>query len=219
MRLYIQCPCGRRAVWNVTRLISCSLLLTVWITVHAVEPKPASPEEALDNFYKMINKGALLTPSGWKRASTMFERESVRPDKEIIFVVTEFPLGNGPMGVKGDRAVAYQKWVDDVGSIDSKFQYHPPPKENREVEGVIRVFSLVRTATHWELTNDNRLKEINGPMEWRIEGSLTARTSSRAAAIQYLTRKLNEIGDPTLKANAERTISILKGLPQRRSHI
>ena len=122
------------------------------------------------------------------------------------------------MDVNGDRAVAYQKWVDDVGTIDSKFRYYPPAKEVREVE-VVRVFRLVHTGKHWELTADNKLEEINDPVEWRLEGSLTTRTASRGAAIRYLNGKLDEITNPTLKANAERTIATLKGLPKRRTHI
>lgn len=194
-------------------------LLGTAISAQATEPAKGSAEEALDGFYKLINDGALLTTNGWRRAAKLFERESARPDEEVIFVVTGFPLGNGPMDVSGDRAVAYQKWVDDVGTIDSKFRYHPPPKEEREVEVVVRIFRLVRTAKHWELTADNRLEEISGPMQWRIEGTLTTRTASRAAAIRYLTDKYEKITDPALKANAGRTIAILKGLPKRRTHI
>ena len=206
-------------MWKATISAACLFLLGAAISARATEPAKGSPEETLDAFYKLINNGALLTPDGWRRAARMFERESARPDEQVIFVVTRFPLGNGPMDVSGDRAVAYQKWVDDVGTIDSKFRYHSPPKEEREVEGVIRVVRLVRTAKHWELAVDNRVEEINGPIQWRIEGALTARTASRAAAIRYLTGKYEKSTDPALKANAEKTIAILKGLPKRKTHI
>ena len=194
------------------------LLLGAAILVYGTEPKHGSPDEALDRFYKLINDGALLTNDGWRQAAKMFERQAARPDDEMIFVVTKFPLGNGPMDVNGDRAVAYQKWVDDIGTIDSKFRYHAP-KADPEIEGVIRVFKLVRTETYWGLRADGRLEEVHGPPEWRIQGSLTARTTSRAAAIRYLTQKRDEATDPTLKANAQKTIAILKGLPKRRTHI
>ena len=207
------------AGWQSKTLVVCWLLLAVAIPVQGIEPKKGSPEEALDRFYRLINDGALLTRDGWTRGARMFERQSSRPQEEAIFVVTGFPVGNGPMDTTGDRAVAYQKWVDDVGTIDSKFRFHPPPKEKFEVEGVIRVFNLVHTGRHWELSADGRLVEVNGPIEWRLEGSLTTRTASRGAAIRYLNRKLEEITDLTLKANAERTIATLKGLPKRRTHI
>ena len=205
--------------WKARTLVVCLLLQAVMIPVHGTEPKKGSPEEVLDRFFKMINDGELLSRDGWRRAAKMFERQSSGPDKEVIFVVTKFPRVNGPLDVKGDRAVAEQKWVDDVGSIDSRLRYHPPPKEDLDVEGVIRVVRLVHTGEHWELAADSRLEEIKGPPEWRIEGSLTARTASREAAIQYLTSRRDEVTDPALKANAERTVAILRGLPKRRTHI
>lgn len=212
--------CQPRVAGSQSRtLVVCWLLLAVAIPVQAIEPKKGSPEEALDRFYRLINDGALLTRDGWTRGAKMFERQSSRPAEEVIFVVTGFPLGNGPMDTKGDRAVAYQKWVDDVGAIDSKYRFHPPPKEEVEVEGVIHIFNLVHTGKHWELGADGRLGAVNGPVEWRLEGSLTTRTASRAATIRYLTKKRDEITDLALRANAERTIAILRGLPKRRTHI
>jgi hypothetical protein len=44
------------------------------------------------------------------------------------------------MDGNADHAVAYQKWVDDIGTIDAIFRYHPPPKGNLQVEGIIRTF-------------------------------------------------------------------------------
>lgn len=205
-------------MWKAMITAACSFLLGAAISAQATEPAKGSAEETLDGFYKLINDGALLTTDGWRRAAKMFERESARPDEEVIFVVTGFPLGNGPMDVNGDRAVAYQKWVDDVGTIDSKFRYHSPPKAELEVEGIIRVFRLVRTVKHWELTADSRLEEVDGPKQWRIEGALTTRTASRVAVIRYLASKYEKITDPALKANAEKTIAILKGLPKRKTH-
>ncbi len=207
------------ARWRSRTLVVCWLLLAVAIPLQGIEPKKGSPEEALDRFYRLINDGALLTRDGWTRGARMFERQSSRPDEEVLFVVTGFPLGNGPMGTTGDRAVAFQKWVDDIGTIDSKFRFHPPPKQESEVEGVIHIFNLVRTGKHWELGADGRLVEINGPVEWRLEGSLTTRIASRAAAIRYLIKKRDKITDLALRGNAERTIAILKGLPKPRTHI
>jgi hypothetical protein len=207
------------AGWKARTLVTCGLLLAVANPVQSIEPKKGSPEEALDRFYRLINDGALLTRDGWTRAARMFERQSSRPDKEVILVVTGFPLGNGPIDTTGDRAVACQKWVDDVGTIDSKFRFHPPPKEELEVEMVMHIFKLVHTGTHWDLAGDGRPHEVNGPVEWRLEGSLTERTASRAAAIRYLLKKRDEITDPALRANAERTIGILRSLPKRRTHI
>ncbi len=124
------------------------------------------------------------------------------------------------MDVNGDHAVAYQKWVDDIGSVDSVFRYHPPPKENLQVEGIIRIFRLVLTGKHWEFASDGKSeKEINEPVAWRMEGALNARLASREAAIRFLTEKRDEIADPVVRKNADRTLVILNGLPVPRTHI
>ena len=201
-------------------LVVALLLAGTDFPVYGAAAKKGSPEEVLEKYYKMVNDGDLLTPEGWEHAAKLFVRQSRAPNDEVIFITTKFPFGNGPMDVDGDHAVAYQKWVDDIGTVDSIFRYHRPPKEELQIEGIIRVFRLIRTGTHWEITPDGKSeKELNGPMEWRIEGSLTVRSTSREAAIHYLADKRDEIADPIVRKNADRTLAILKGLPAPRTHI
>jgi hypothetical protein len=147
------------------------------------KPSKGSPEDLLDRYYQMINDGELLTPEGWKKAIRLFEQPSKYPVNGTIYVTTAYPLGNGPMEVNGDHAVAYQKWVDDLGSINASLQYKPPPPENAKVEGVIRICHLKRIAG-----------------EWRIEGSLTTRACSRKAAIRYLEYRRAKSIDPETQA-------------------
>lgn len=182
-------------------------------------PPKGSPDEVLDQYFKMINDGVLLTPEGWKDAERLFVHPSpVRRDGTIL-VTTKYPLGNGPMSVNGNKAEAWQKWVDDIGTIDSEFRYHPPPKGDVEVEGTIRIFRLLFTDEHWETAADGKEKVVSGPPKWRIEGSLAARAASREAAIRYLTEMRDKTADPAMKHNADTAIAILKRLPAPRGHI
>jgi hypothetical protein len=209
----------RATLWQIATVIA---LFSTGLAPSLVgaTAKKGSPDEALDKYYKMVNDGDLLTPEGWVRAAKLFVRQSAASKDGVIFVTTKFPLGNGPMDVNGDHAVSYQKWVDNIGTIDAVFRFHPPPKENLEVEGIMRIFRLVLTGKHWELAHDGRgEKELNGPIEWRIEGSMTLRSTSREAVIRYLTEKRDEIADPIVRKNVDRTLSILKGLPAPRTHI
>ena len=211
---------ARRATRWLIVILAALLLAGTDASTLGVTAKKGSPEEVLDRYYKMVNDGVLLTSEGWAHAAKLFVRQNPEPNDELIFVTTKFPLGNGPMDVNGDHAVAYQKWVDDIGSIDSAFRYHPPPKESLQVEGIIRIFRLVLTEKHWELASDGKSeKEINGPEEWRMEGVLNVRLASREAAIRFLTEKRDEIADPVVRKNADRTLAILNGLPVPRTHI
>lgn len=181
-------------------------------------PPRGSPDEVLDRYFKMINDGALLTPEGWKRAATLFVHRSPAPRDETILVTTEYPLGNGPMSINGNRAEAWEKWVDDLGSIDSKLRYKPPARSDAEF--VLRIYKLVLTDKHWETGEDGTsLKEVTGSQKWRIEGSLTVRSASKEAAIRYVTEMRDSALDPVVRTNADKTIGILKRLPAARTHI
>ena len=183
-------------------------------------PALGSPEEVLDKYYKMVNDGDLLTRDGWNRAARLFVKTNPRPKDEGIFVITGFPLGNGPMTVKGDQAEADQKWVDTLGTIDSAFRFHPPPKAQQEFEFTMFVFHLVRTEKHWQILADGiSEKEVSGPPEWRIEESPSIRWASRKAAIRYVTEMRDKTTDPAIRDNADETIAKLKGLPAPRTHI
>jgi hypothetical protein len=184
------------------------------------KPPKGSPDEVLDKYFKMINDGELLTPDGWKKSANLFVRPSSRAKDESIFVTTKFPLGNGPMSVRGDQAEADQKWVDDLGTIDSALRFVPEPKPKFEVEGTMHIFHLVRTEKHWQILADGvSEKEVSGPPEWRIEGSPTIRWASRDAAIRYVIAMRDKTADPAIKNNADRTLARLKRLPAPRTHI
>jgi hypothetical protein len=205
------------------RLCSALVVLIFSATVllsQSFKPPKGSPEEVLDKYYEMINDGDLLTPDGWKQSANLFVHPSPIAKDDSIFVITGFPLGNGPMSVRGDQAEADQKWVDDLGTIDSALRYHPEPNPAFEVEGTIHVFHLVRTEKYWQILADGiSEKEVSGPPQWRIEGSPTIRWASRAAAIRYVTEMRDKTSDPALKHNADKTLAKLKQPPAPRTHI
>ena len=183
-------------------------------------PPTGSPDEVLDKYFKMINDGDLLKQDGWKKAAALFVHQSLGPKDDVIFVTTSFPLGNGPMTVKGDQAEADEKWVDDLGTIDSALRYYPEAKPQFEVEGTIHVFRLVRTEKYWQiLPGGISEKELSGPPQWRMEGSPTMRWASKDAAIRYVIHLRDKTADPAIKTNADRTLAKLKRLPAPRRHI
>jgi hypothetical protein len=205
------------------RLSTILITLTFGATVslsQSLKPPKGSPDEVLDKYFKMINDGELLTPDGWKKSANLFVHPKPRAKDDSIFVTTKFPLGNGPMSVRGDQAEADEKWVDDLGTIDSALRYVPEPKPQFEVEGPMHIFHLVRTEKHGQiLAGGISEKEVSGPPQWRIEGSPTIRWASREAAIRYLIAMRDKTADPAIKNNAVRTLARLKRLPAPRTHI
>jgi hypothetical protein len=168
----------------------------------------------------MINDGELLTPDGWKKSANLFVHPKSRAKDDSIFVTTKFPLGNGPMSVTGDQAEADQKWVDDLGTVDSALRYVPEPKPQFEVEGTMHIFRLLRTEKHWKILADGiSEREVLGPPQWRIEGSPTIRWASKDAVIRYVIEMRGKTTDPVIKNNADRTLAKLRRLPTPRTHI
>lgn len=104
------------------------LLMAMASVGQRYKPPHGSPDEVLEKYFAMINEGALLTPEGGEKAAALFVHQSPRPRDRTVFVTTMFPLGNGPMDSHGNHAEAWQKWVDDLGAIDSALRYRPPPK-------------------------------------------------------------------------------------------
>lgn len=200
-------------------IILTTIALSGQVKRQVYKPTRGSPDEVLDRYFKMINDGALLTPEGWKRAAALFVHPNPAPRESRIIVTTKFPLGRGPISIDGDKTEAWEKWVDDLGAIDTALRYEPPPRSKIELEGEIRIYKLVLTDKHWKIGEDGRsLQEVTGPREWKIENSLTVRSASREAAILYVKRMRDEASDPTIIANAEKTLAILHRLPTPRSH-
>jgi hypothetical protein len=52
-------------------------------------------------------------------------------------------------------------------------------------------------------------REISGPEEWKIEGSAESRWTTVNAAICYVLEMRSKTTDPTVKANADKTIAAL----------
>jgi hypothetical protein len=202
--------------WLSTILITLAFGATTLLS-QGFRPPKGSPDEVLDKYFKMINDGELLTPDGWKKSASLFVHPRSRAKDDSIFVTTRFPLRNGPMVVRGDRAEADQKWVDPLGTIDSEFRFHPE-KAQPEVEGNIFIFRLVRTEKYWQILTDGSEKEVSGTPEWRIEGSPTIRWASRDAVIRYVIAMRDKTADPAIKNNATRTLAILKRLPAPGTH-
>jgi hypothetical protein len=205
-----------KGVWVIVAF----LLIAVTSAGQHYKPPRGSPDEVLDKYYAMINEGALLTPEGWEKAAALFVYQSPAPRNATIFVTTEFPIGNGPMSTKGTHAEAWEKWVDDLGTIDSTLCFHAPPKPAVPLEGVFHILKLVRTDKRWKIgANGQSEEEVTEVPEWRIEGSLESRSVSREAAIRWLKQMRETTSDPDLAANATKTIAILGRLPAPRGHI
>lgn len=113
-----------------------------------------SPKEVVEEYLKMVEGGALLTPEGWNKVSTLFSSPSPQPEDKVIFITSKH-AGVGEVWVRGRRAEVHDAWWDLLGSIDSALLYVPSPKakSNRN----IGVYRLMLTDKHWEPASNGQI--------------------------------------------------------------
>ena len=141
-------------------------------------------ELVIVKYQRFIASGALLTSQGWAKAAQLFDQSLPYPQNgKILLASTGGALGE--MWVKGDRAEVETKWTDYFGEIDSEFRYIPPP--DPRVAMTTYQFQLVLTNKHREIgPHGETLKELTGPLEWKIEGPQKFRYSTPDRALVYV---------------------------------
>ncbi len=189
------------------------VLLAAAITSAQASPSPSKPtEQVVTQYEKLVSRGALLTPTGWKAASRFFYESHAFPRNGTISLTSSATAGMiGEMWVKGDRAEIQTKWTDYYGEIDSSWRYHPP-QTDPHVTMTGYDFRMIYTNKHRDISANGSVTETTGPWEWKLEGPQKVRWTTVARAIEYLTRMRDTADDPVIRENAEKTIAALKHL-------
>jgi hypothetical protein len=168
-----------------------------------------SPKAVVEEYWKLVAQGALLTPEGWNEAAKFFVFPSPLPRERVILVVHgDFAVWN-PV-VKGNSAevmVGYRS----VGKIDPSLRFWPPNDKEAVKAGILH--RLVLADRHWEIGPDGEpAKEVTGPRQWRMEKPPVVIWVTIDPAIRYLTKMRDRASDPIAKKNADKTILILKSI-------
>ncbi len=71
------------------------------------------------------------------------------------------------------------------------------------------VFSLLLSDKHWQIAADGTVKELDGPLAWRIEDTSFVPLITLDTAIRYVKQVETSTSNPVVRKNASRTLSIL----------
>jgi len=74
-------------------------------------------------------------------------------------------------------------------------------------------FTLVLSDEHWQIDLDGTVKELDGPLTWRIEGTRFEPIITLNTAIRYVSQTHDKTTDPIVKKNAAKTLAMLKSYP------
>ena len=197
---------------KLLRLPVLVLLAAAIASTQAPQSSPKPTEQVVTQYEKLVSRGALLTPSGWKTASRLFYESQAFPrDGTISLTSAATAAMIGEMWVKGNRADVQTKWTDSFGSIDSTLRYKPvwrPPV----VFMTVYDFHMIYTNKHRDISANGAVTETTGSWEWKLEGPQKVRWTTVARAIEYLNRMRDTSDDPVIRENAEKTIAALKHL-------
>jgi hypothetical protein len=174
-----------------------------------------SPQEVLQNFWKVETEGSRLTPDGWYRATEFFLGRPIPPPQEKVISVVPNDCSLGTTSVTTDKAELYL-YCSDFKNLNSKLQLGKPPNNPPNgapvVPGMWIVYNLVLSDEHWELGPGGEPHQVKNVSEWKIQGFPVGYIINRQAAIRYVTEMRDESADATIKQNADKTIAILKNL-------
>jgi hypothetical protein len=166
-------------------------------------PKRKAPTElVIEPYEKYATDGSLLSLDGWARASKLFEQSNTYPADGVILLISA-PAIIGETERNGDRAKVETKWGDYFGEIDSHLQYKPSPVRGAILLGADS-FSLVFV--------HRRTGAVEDSGDWLIEGPLRTRSADIPHALRYVERMRDQSNDPTIRRNADKTITALKRL-------
>lgn len=152
----------------------------------------------------------LLTADGWNRVSGFFFQQSPSPGNSVVRVVSNY-WGVGHASVDNDAAEVDVEY-SDAGKIDSLLQYSPPLKT--PFYKTATVFHLVFAPTKLTMfKSDGKTftgrEDRPGPREWQIKDSPGLPWTTVNTAIRYVLEVREKTSDPTVKKNADETLTKL----------
>lgn len=203
------CCCERSTRSKSAREI-CVLLFISLLPAAAQAPggrlKPT--EAVIKRYEKLILRGALVSPEGWKLASSFFVKPEPYPQNSEIHVEWAGTSVLGEEWNNGSRAQVNTKWNDFYGTIDSNLHFEPIDR-NFTTMPMAESFTLVFVPQPADGLN-KRKPSVMGQGTWKIDSPLNTRIASISFAIKYLEKMRHESSDPTLRNNAEKSIDTLK---------
>lgn len=200
--------CESQTLFRLVRGSGKSLFLLIgWLSGAAQAPqvrlKPT--ELVIKQYERLVLHGALLTPEGWKLASSFFTAPQPYPENGEIQVEWTGTNVLGEEWNDGSRAQVNTKWNDHYGAIDSNLRF-----KSDAVLPLAEYFTLVLVPREGNTHGKGKADRTSGG--WKIEGPLRGRVAYIPDAIKYLERMRDQSKDPRIRKNAENSITALRSL-------
>jgi hypothetical protein len=150
--------------------------------------------------------------------------ETPKPQWNTIHVVDVVDIGASVEGNKTEQDTSRATVsTNSLGDIDSSLRLsnYPPMRLLPDFASASACygddlfwFTLLLSDVHWEIAPDGAVKRVNGAYAWRIEDPNFEPLVTLDTAVRYVTEMRDKTAEPSIKNNADRTLTILKGYKQ-----
>jgi len=194
-------------------VLKAGVMIGMTLTV-AAQSQMATPlaKDLLERFCRLDAAGKRLSPEGRTEVSDIsLSPDSWPGDGKIVVIRGYEVLHKSAQKDNANFVVTYSAW----GEIDSSLRF--TRSEGTAVGSPVNVpeyINVILTDRHNELEHGHMVS-VSGTKKWRVWALPSAPHIQIDTAIRYVAEMLRKSVDPTIRANAEKTIRILKALPAR----
>lgn len=169
--------------------------------------EPAS--EVARRFFDLESKA---TPDQWSELVRFFV-ETPKPQWNKVSIVDVAGIGSDTNGDSTEVEVS----TNSLGELDASLRLSNYPSMRMPLGGANAcsgddrfAFSLLLSDKQWEIGTDGTVKELAGPLAWRIQDTSFEPLITLDTAIRYARQVRDKTANRVVKTNAARTLTILK---------
>ena len=162
---------------------------------------------------RFIRLEAGLLPDQWNQLSSFFI-ETPKPQWSNVHVVD---VVDNSISIEGD-STEVETLTNSLGDLDASLRLSHYPSMRLPLDtpsasacfGDDRFgFSLLLSEKHWDIATDGTVKELDGPLAWRIQDTYFQPLLTLDTAIRYVRQTVDKTTDSVVKRNGVRTLLIL----------
>ena len=192
--------------------------LVLWQMDEAMRPrethaapgsKPTPAALVVREYLALVEKGGLLSPEGWQKASAFFTSAKPYPENSRIVVIDEV-VAVDEYAANHTIAAVGSNWNDSFGYMDDDLIVHPYDE----------YFGSILTGTDYLVEWSERRLALDqrGQIQaestvqpgWKIAGPLETRKAPAKQVVEYLERVRDTTKDPHWRQAAEEAIRQIK---------
>jgi len=168
-----------------------------------------SPSKVAQRFFDLESKA---TPDLWSELAKFFV-ETPKPQWNKVHIADVAGMGSDTNGDSTEVEVS----TNSLGELDASLRLSNYPSMRMPLGGANAcsgddrfAFSLLLSDKQWEIGTDETVKELSGPLAWRIEDTSFEPLITLDTAIRYVRQVHDKTANRVVRTNAARTLTILK---------